>query len=239
MAWDWTRYERQMSLPGWGREGQERLRQGRVVIAGAGGLGSPAAFYLVAAGVGHIRLIDADRVDISNLNRQILHTELDLTRSKVESARERLRALNGEAEVEIVQEQINAENAAYLVGDLPVVDALDNLPGRLALNEVAVQRRLPIFHGAIHGFEGRATTIFPGETPCLGCLYKGVLPGPIPAIGAMASVIGSLQAMEVIKYLLGVGELLKNRQIVYDGLHMTFTEVKLKRDPACPVCGGI
>lgn len=233
------RYARQTMMPEWGVEGQEKLKKARVLVAGAGGLGSAILMYLAVAGVGTIRIVDSDKVELPNLNRQILHTDRDIGRAKVESAREKLEALNPDIRIEALREKIGEDTAGDLVGDLPIVDALDNLPARMLLNRVAVERRLPFFHGAVYGFEGRATTIIPGRTPCLRCVYQGVLPGVTPVVGATPGVIGCVQAAEVVKYLLGTGELLTGRLLVYDGLNLRFEEAKLKRNPECEDCGRI
>jgi molybdopterin/thiamine biosynthesis adenylyltransferase len=232
-----ARYNRQIMISGWGNEGQERLRKAKVVVAGAGGLGSVILIYLAAAGVGHIRVIDSDKVDITNLNRQVLYTDKDVGREKALAAKERLESLNSDIRVEAMVSVISEENASDLVADCPIVDAMDNLPTRYLLNRVAVRRKLPLFHGAVYAWEGRATTIIPEKTPCLQCLYQGVLPGKPPVVGVTPAVIGCIQATEVIKYLLGVGELLTGRLLIYDGLAMRFNEMKVKRDPDCPECG--
>jgi len=231
-----ARYKRQMILPDWGDAAQEKLRSSKVLVAGAGGLGSAVLTYLAVAGVGTIRLVDCDTVELGNLNRQVLHRDADVGRRKTDSAMDRLMALNADIRVEAVSDEITADNVFDLVEDYPIVDALDNLPTRYLLNEASVRGRLPLFHGAIYGFEGRATTLSPGETPCLECLYQAVVPGEIPVVGATPGVIGCIQATEVIKYLLGIGELLHNRLLVYDGLSLAFTEVRLRRDPNCAAC---
>ena len=231
-----VRYERQIIIPGWGEEGQEKLKKAKVVVAGAGGLGSAILNYLAVAGVGSIRVIDGDTVELSNLNRQILHLEKDIGRKKVDSASDRLQLLNPGIEIEAIGEVITEDNVFEMVGDYLIVDALDNLPARYLLNRVAVQRKLTLFHGAVYGFEGRATTIIPGKTPCIKCLYKDVLPGKIPVVGVIPAVIGCIQATEVIKYVVGIGELLINRLLIYDGLGQTFSEARLKQDPHCEEC---
>jgi adenylyltransferase/sulfurtransferase len=231
-----ARYERQIMLPEWGEEGQEKLSKAKVAVAGAGGLGSAILSYLAVAGVGRIRVIDGDTVELSNLNRQILHSEKDIGRKKVDSAREGLQSLNPHIQIEAIGEIITDDNVFEMVGDYPIVDALDNLPARYLLNRVAVKKNLPLFHGAVYGFEGRATTIIPGKTPCIKCLYKDVLPGKIPVVGVIPAVIGCIQATEVIKYVVGMGELLINRLLIYDGLGQIFSEARLKQDPHCEEC---
>lgn len=230
------RYDRQIMIPELGRAGQEKLKKAKVVVAGAGGLGSAVLTYLAVAGVGTIRIVDGDKVELSDLNRQTLHWDKDVGREKVDSAKGKLESLNGDIRVEAVGEVITEENVFALVDDCPIVDALDNLATRHLLNRVAVRRNLPLFHGAVYGFEGRATTIIPGKTPCLRCLYQGVLPGKIPVVGVAPAVIGCIQATEVIKYIVGIGDLLANRLLIYDGLSLRFSEVKLKRDPNCEEC---
>ena len=232
------RYERQMIIEGFGREGQERLKQTRVVVAGAGGLGSVVSIYLTVAGVGQIRLIDHDRVELGNLNRQILYGNRDIGRRKVDSAKEKLESLNPEVKVEIVSEAILEDNAFELVDDCDlIVDAMDNFTTRYILNKVAINRDIPFFHGAVRGFEGRATTIIPGQTACLKCHYtRAPQPEPAPVVGVAPAVIGSIQATEVVKYIVGIGDLLTNRLLIYDGLSLEFMEMKLKRRPDCEEC---
>ena len=235
------RYDRQIMMPEIGEVGQERLKRSRVLIAGAGGLGSPIAVYLAAAGVGTIRLIDHDVVDISNLNRQILHGDKDVGRWKVDSALDKLSGLNPEIRVEAVRETIGEDNVSRLAeGCDLIVDAMDNLPTRYLLNGVAVERRIPFFHGAVRGFEGRATTIIPGRTACLMCMYRGPVPEEkFPVIGTAPAVVGAIQATEVIKFITGAGKLLTNRILLYDGLDLTFSEFKIKKNPQCPHCGDL
>ena len=233
------RYDRQIMISGIGQEGQEKLKRARVVIAGAGGLGSPIAIYLTAAGIGMIRVIDHDRVALSNLNRQILHWEEDVGRKKVDSARTKLRNLNSTVEIQAIAETITEENISELVGGCDViVDAMDNLPTRYILNRRAVETNIPFIHGAVNGFEGRVMTVIPGETACLRCMYRGLVPQEkFPVIGVAPAVIGSIQATEVIKYLAGIGNLLTNRLLIYDGLKATFSEFRLNKNPDCDHCG--
>jgi adenylyltransferase/sulfurtransferase len=233
------RYDRQIVLDGFGEEGQEKLKQAKVFIAGAGGLGCAVSLYLVAAGVGRIRLVDHDIVELSNLNRQVLHWDKDISRTKVASATEKLKQLNPEVEVEGVSEMITEANIHQLVnGFALIVDAMDNLPTRYLLNKTALEKNIPLFHGAVHGFEGRAMTIIPGKSACLWCLYRGaVREGKFPVLGTTPAVIGSIQAAEVIKYLVGISPLLTDRLLIYDGLNMKFIELKVGRNPNCEHCG--
>jgi len=233
-----ARYEKQILIPDWGKSGQRKLKKAKVLVAGAGGLGSAILTYLAVAGVGNIRIVDSDKVELGNLNRQVLHTDKDIGRYKVDSAKEKLELLNPDIKVEAIKAKITRDNIFKLVKDCSLIDALDNLPTRLLLNRAAIKARLPLFHGAVYGFEGRATTIIPGKTSCLRCLYQDVLPGKIPVVGVTPAVIGCIQATEVIKYILGTGKLLEDRLLVYDGLSMKFSEVKLKRNPNCGDCGN-
>ena len=234
------RYDRQILIPGFGAAGQAKLKKARVFIAGAGGLGSPVAIYLAAAGVGTLRIADRDTVELSNLNRQVIHGEKDIGRKKVTSAAATLKRLNTDICVENIDVNITESNAPALVGDSDlIVDALDNLATRYLLNLTAIKKNIPFFHGAVYGFEGRAMTILPGKSACLYCVYHGA-DAPkekFPVIGVTPAVIGCIQATEVIKYLVGMGQLLTNRLLSYDGLAMKFTEFSIKRDPACAHCG--
>jgi molybdopterin/thiamine biosynthesis adenylyltransferase len=236
------RYDRQIMLYGFGEGGQERLKEARVFIAGAGGLGSPVAIYLAAAGIGTIRIADHDTVGLSNLNRQVLHWDENIGSKKVDSAAEKLRRLNPSIKIEAIPETITEANVSQLVADFDlIVDAMDNLPTRYLLNKTAIEKDIPFFHGAVYGFEGRAMTVIPGKSACLNCLYHGVaIPEEkFPVIGVIPAVIGCIQAAEVIKYIVGLGELLTNRLLNFDGLKMAFTEFKVKKDPNCGHCGNL
>jgi molybdopterin/thiamine biosynthesis adenylyltransferase len=232
------RYRRQ--IPCIGEAGQERLSEATVFIAGAGGLGSPVALYLAAAGVGTLRIADRDVVERTNLNRQILHWDGDLGRRKVDSARVKLEALNPEISVETAAETIRAENLASLASGADViVDAVDNFSTRYLLNRFALRAGVPLVHGAIRGFDGQATTIIPGRTGCLRCVFPAPPPEETaPVIGVTAGIIGLIQANEVIKYLLGRGELLENRLLVWNGLSGTLEEIPVGPDPGCGECGA-
>ncbi len=235
------RYDRQIMIGEIGQEGQGKLKRSRVAIAGAGGLGSPIAIYLTAAGIGRIRVIDHDEVTLSNLNRQILHWEEDIGRKKVDSARTKLRNLNRAVEIEAIAERITEDNVSQLVDGCDViVDAMDNLPTRYLLNRCAIEKNIPFFHGAVNGFEGRVMTILPGETACLKCMDRDPAPQEkFPVIGVTPAVIGSIQATEVIKYLVGIGKLLTNRLLIYDGLKVAFSEFKVNKNPNCDHCGSL
>ena len=238
---DRIRYDRQMMLDGWGDEGQRRLKEARVCIAGVGGLGSPVALYLTAAGVGALRMVDHDVVELSNLNRQVLYTANDVGRAKVTCAEERLRALNPEVQIEAICERITGENVSDLVGASDVlVDGLVNFPARFLLNETAVQKKIPFVHGAIWGIGGQVTVVVPGKTPCLACLFPEVPPQErSPVLGTAPGVIGCIQANEVLKILTGIGNPLFGRLLLYDGEFMEFSEVHVRRKEDCPVCGRL
>lgn len=235
------RYDRQIKIREIGEAGQEKLKRAKVIIAGSGGLGSPAAIYLTAAGVGTIRIVDHDKVELSNLNRQVLHWDKDIGRSKVDSAAEKLSQLNQDVKIEAVEEMINEANISQLVTGFDVIiDSMDNLPTRYLLNKAAIEKNIPFVHGTVYGLEGRAMTIIPGKTACLRCVYRGLIPpGQCPAVGVIPAVIGCIQATEAIKYIMGIGKLLTNRLLVYDGMNMKFTEFAVKRDPNCEHCGHL
>ncbi|RLA95878.1 MAG: adenylyltransferase [Deltaproteobacteria bacterium] len=234
------RYSRQIMLPSFGEEGQQKLKAAHVVVAGVGGLGSLSSMLLVAAGVGHLTLIDADRVELSNLNRQILHWEEDIGVEKVLSAARKLRKLNSTVEVMPRAEEITKENVASLVegADL-VMDAMDNMATRFILNEACVKMGIPFIHGGIHGLLGQITTIIPRRGPCLRCIFPQEVEGkkPFPVLGATPAMVASLQVMEAIKVLVGMGELLVGRMLLINGEVMEIATIEVKRNPQCPVCG--
>ncbi len=242
------RYSRHLLLPQVGAEGQRRLQQARVLILGAGGLGSPAAFYLAAAGVGHLRLADDDVVDRSNLQRQILHTDASVGQPKVTSARERLLSLNPHLDVEAVQARATSQNIdALLEGVDVVLDGSDNFPLRYLLNDACIKHALPLVYGAVERFTGQVSVFDAGRqrghAPCYRCLF----PEPPPAefapncaeagvLGVLPGMVGLLQATEVLKLLLEIGEPLVGRLLSFDALGMRFREVRLRPDPGCPLC---
>lgn len=237
--YDLERYDRQIMLAEIGENGQEKLKNAAVLVAGAGGLGSPVTTYLAAAGVGRIRLVDNDTVDLSNLNRQILHWDRDIDHPKVDSAAQKLGQLNPTVKIETHRDTITGENAREMAqGCQVIVDAMDNLPTRHHLNRAAIDLGIPFFHGAVYGFEGRAMTVIPGRSACFGCLYSGSPPQEkFPVIGTAPGIIAAIQVTEVIKYLVGVGNLLTGRLLVYDGLEMSFEKFKIERNPQCDQCG--
>jgi molybdopterin/thiamine biosynthesis adenylyltransferase len=230
------KYKRQILL--FGEEGQEKLKNARVFIAGAGGLGSPVSTYLAIAGIGKIILADFDSVELSNLNRQFLHHEKDLGRNKVESAKEKLLSMNPEIEVEVIREKLSDANAEEMIPSCDLlVDALDNFEARYILNRLAVERGIPLVHGAVSGYDGQVTTILPGKTPCLYCIFpRSSKKETFPVLGTTPGIIGAIQANEVIKFLTGQGKLLENRLLFWNGLSASFSEIKLAKLNNCPVC---
>jgi adenylyltransferase/sulfurtransferase len=237
------RYRRQLSLPKIGREGQLRLLSSRVLIVGAGGLGSAAALYLAAAGVGRLDIVDFDEVELSNLQRQIIHSTESLGRPKALSAQERIRQLNPDVQVTPIQEQLDAQNAGGLIGACDaVVDCPDNNATRRLINETCVRFGKPHVYGAVQECAGQASVFLPGAGPCYRCLF----PDPEPEdssldrpgiLGVTAGVIGLIQATETIKLLLGQGDSLVGRLLLFEAWPMNFREVKIKRRPDCAVCG--
>lgn len=234
---DLKRYDRQIRL--FGQDGQDKLKKAKVFIAGAGGLGSPISIYLAAAGVGKIVIVDKDVVELSNLNRQILHWEKDVGAKKALSAQDKLCSMNSEIIVEGISEAIDEENASYLVGDADlIIDAMDNFSTRYLLNKTALEKKIPFIHGAIYGFQGQATTILPGKTACLRCIFcQAPPPTTFPVIGTTPGFIGLIQATEAIKYITVTGELLANRLLLWDGLVPSLETIDVERNPRCMDCG--
>jgi adenylyltransferase/sulfurtransferase len=239
------RYARHLVIPELGEEGQDKLAAGSVLIVGAGGLGSPAAYYLAAAGVGRLGIVDDDVVELSNLQRQVLHATPDLGRRKVESAAEKLHALNPAVQLELHDTRFSAATAEELLdGYDVVVTGVDNFPSRFLLNDACVLLRKTLIEGAILRFVGLAMTIRGGETACYRCVFPempapGSSPSPKEAgvFGPVPGAIGSIQASEAIKVIVGFGEPLFNRLLQYDALALSFQEVAISREPSCPVCG--
>lgn len=233
------RYSRQIRIPGFGKTGQEKLKRASVFIAGAGGLGSSCSMYLAAAGAGSIKICDSDRTELSNLNRQVLHGDSSIGMNKAVSAKITLLKINGNLKIAALGNKITEENVCSLVGDSKIiVDCLDNFETRSILNKCSKIKKIPLVHGSVCGMEGRMTFIKAGETPCLRCIFDALPPERIfPVLGAAPGVIGCLQAMEVIKYITGLGKNMKGRLLVFDGKSMNFAELKISKNPKCPVCG--
>jgi adenylyltransferase/sulfurtransferase len=240
------RYARHIILPGIGGDGQQKLMDSKVLVIGAGGLGSPAAMYLAAAGVGTIGLVDFDHVDLSNLQRQILHDTSDVGRPKVASAKDRLNELNPNVEVIPHEKMLSSANAFDILGPYDVVvDGTDNFPVRYLVNDATQMLGKPLVYGSIFQWEGQASLFMPGQnTPCYRCLFpEPPPPGTVPScaeggvFGVLPGIIGSIQAVEAIKLLLGIGESLAGKLVLYDALRNEFTTVNLRWDPDCPVCG--
>lgn len=233
------RYLRQLILTELGEEGQNKLTNAKVLIVGAGGLGGPVAMYLTAAGIGHIVLCDKDVVDLSNLNRQILHSTTDLNRAKSESAHETLTSLNPLVTVETYKIAIAKNNIMDFTNGVDIiVDCLDNIDTRMVLNQHAIENKIPIMHAGIEGWNGQLTLIAPPETLCLQCLFDSYEESdkPKPVLGAMAGVIGTMQALETIKYLAGIGENLKNTLAYYDALKMEWFKISIEKNKDCSAC---
>jgi molybdopterin/thiamine biosynthesis adenylyltransferase/rhodanese-related sulfurtransferase len=241
-----ARYSRHLLIPEVGEEGQLKLLDSKVLLIGAGGLGSPASLYLAAAGVGRIGIVDADVVDESNLQRQIVHSTESLGEPKVESAKRTIEALNPDVEVVAYKERLTSENIERILADGwdVIVDGADNFPTRYLVNDASIWHKIPVVHGSIYRFEGQVTVFKPYEGPCYRCLFPTPPPPELApscaeggVLGVLPGVIGSLQASEALKLALGIGEPLVGRLLLFDALAATFDEVKLRRDPDCPVCG--
>ncbi len=240
-----NRYQRHLLLPEVGEKGQQKLLDSKVLLLGAGGLGSPAGLYLAAAGVGTLGVIDMDVVDASNLQRQILHNMERIGERKVDSAKKTLTAMNPDINVATYDVRLGADNILEIIhGYDLIVDGTDNFPTRYLVNDASLLERIPVVHGSIFRFEGQATVFAPYEGPC----YRCMIPEPPPAelapscaeagvLGVLPGIVGSIQGVEAIKYLLGIGQPLVGRLLAYDALEQTFRTFKVHRDPACPACG--
>lgn len=241
-----SRYARHIRLPEVGEGGQQRLLRSRVLIVGAGGLGSPAALYLAAAGVGTIGIVDDDHVDATNLQRQILHRLDRVGEAKVESARRTLEALNPDVKVEPYRERLSASNAVRIISNYDVVvDGADNFPTRYLINDASLHTKTPVVHGSIYRFEGQASVFLPYDGPCYRCLFPEPPPPHLApsceeggVLGVLPGVIGSIQGTETIKVLLGIGTSIAGRLVTYDALGGEFAELRIQRDPQCPACGN-
>lgn len=239
------RYSRHLLLPEVGPQGQRRLKQARVLLVGAGGLGSPVSLYLAAAGVGTIGMIDFDTVDETNLHRQILHGSSDVGRPKLDSAREHLAEVNPHVAFESIPERLTSANALEILGEYDlVVDGTDNFPTRYLVNDASVLLGKPNVYGSIFRFEGQASVFWGEQGPCYRCLFaEPPPPGMVPScaeggvLGVLPGIIGTIQATEALKLLLGVGDTLVGRLLMLDALRMRFREIRLRKDPECPVCG--
>lgn len=240
-----ARYDRHLILPEVGMEGQLKLKAARIALVGAGGLGAPLGLYLAAAGIGQIGLIDFDTVDVSNLQRQIIHGTRDIGRKKLDSAAEKMQAINPHLRIEKYDVALTSENAFDILRDYDmVIDGTDNFPTRYLVNDACVLLKKPNIYGSIFRFEGQATVFAYEDGPCYRCLYpEPPPPGLVPScaeggvLGILPGLIGIIQATEAVKIILGQGTTLKGRLLLYDAMNMRFRELKLKRDPACPVCG--
>lgn len=231
------RYSRQIML--FGEDGQKRLKNATVFIAGAGGLGCPVALYLAAAGVGNLRIADRDTVEMSNLNRQVLHWEPDIGREKVLSVEEKLRDINPHIKVETFHVTIDDSNLNELVGDADIiVDAMDNYPVRYLLNQVAHEKGITLIHGAIRGFDGQVMTIVPGKSACFNCVFPSPPPVEVfPVLGVTPGIIAMVQVNEAIKCLLRTGELLTDRLMIWNGLCSEMEYMRVSKRCDCVVCG--
>jgi len=231
------RYERQIRI--FGADGQERLKNAKVFVAGAGGLGSAISIYLAAAGIGRIRIVDHEKIELSNLNRQILYCDEDVGREKAASAEEKLKKINPDVSLEAISETIEENNVLELVGDFDlIVDAMDNFHTRYLLNRTAIVKNIPFFYGAINGLYGQATTIIPGKTACLRCIFpEPPLSMTFPVVGATCGVIGCIQVTEIVKYIVKMGSSLENRLLLWDGLNAKIDEIEIERNPSCEDCG--
>jgi molybdopterin/thiamine biosynthesis adenylyltransferase/rhodanese-related sulfurtransferase len=241
-----ARYSRHLLIPEIGEEGQMRLLDSRILLIGAGGLGSPASLYLAAAGVGHIGIVDADIVDESNLQRQIAHSLNTLGTPKVDSARRAIEALNPDVEVTTYRERLTSENIDRILDDgwEIIVDGADNFPTRYLVNDASVWRGIPVVHGSIYRFEGQVTVFKPGDGPCYRCLYASPPPPELApscseggVLGVLPGIVGTLQTNEALKLAIGAGDPLVGRLLLFDALATDFQEVHIQRNPDCPVCG--
>jgi adenylyltransferase/sulfurtransferase len=240
-----ARYSRHLIMPEVGMEGQKRLKASSVLLIGAGGLGSPLGLYLAAAGVGRIGLVDFDVVDFSNLQRQVLHGTPDVGRPKLQSARDRLQAINPTVRVDLYETRLTSQNALEILRPYDVViDGTDNFPTRYLVNDACVLLGKPNVYGSIFRFDGQASVFYPGRGPCYRCLYpEPPPPGEVPScaeggvLGILPGLVGCIQATEAVKLILGRGEPLVGRLLLYDALQMSFREFRVRRNPKCPVCG--
>jgi molybdopterin/thiamine biosynthesis adenylyltransferase len=239
------RYSRHIILEQFGGTGQEKLLNSKVLIIGAGGLGSPAGLYLAAAGVGTIGIADSDKVDLTNLHRQIIHHTSDIGTEKTKSAENKMRAINPDITIHTYQTKVQAKNISDIIHNYDfVIDCTDNFTSKFLINDACYFAKIPFSHAGVLRFHGQLMTVLPGETACYRCIFNAPPPAnTVPScsqagvLGVLPAVIGSLQATEAIKYLLGLGKLLTGKLLTYDALEMNFRTVELKRNPNCPLCG--
>ncbi len=235
------RYSRQIMMPGMGVEKQKMIRRARVCIAGAGGLGSVSSYYLAAAGIGRLRIIDRDRVEVSNLNRQILHFTPDVGQLKVLSALDKLENLNPYCRVEAVQADINEDNVFELIDNSDIViDALDNIGTRRILNFASMHSRIPLIYGGVEGFSGMVSTFIPYQTPCFECIFSHIADDENRkgVVGMLPAIIGAIQSIEAIRLIMKETPALAGTLLYFSGTTMTFQHIAVERNPQCSVCGG-
>ena len=238
------RYSRHIILPEVGGSGQQKMLEARVLLLGAGGLGSPAAYYLAAAGIGNLGIVDFDQVDLSNLQRQIIHSTERIGMLKTESAKKTIQALNPDVNVTLYNEKMDSSNIMSLIeGYDYIVDGSDNFPTRYLVNDACIMKNKTLIHGSIYRFEGQVTVFKPGDGPCYRCLYpEPPPPGMVPncqeggVLGVLAGVIGNLQVVEVLKLVLGIGKTLVGKLLIYDALNTEFRNLRLRKDTNCPIC---
>lgn len=236
------RYDRQIRITGLGVEGQKKLKAARVLVAGLGGLGCPASMYLAASGIGKLVIVDKDKVELSNLNRQVLHWSNDIGKLKVESVVEKIHRLNPNVDVEPLALEINEENVEDLVSRVDVVvDGMDNFKARFLLNEACIQQNKPFVHAAVYGLEGQLITVLPGKGPCLRCIIPVEPPQqtPVPVLSATPGIMATLEVMEVVKLVVGLGKPCSDKLLIFDGYEMSFHEMKVEPSPSCPVCSKL
>jgi molybdopterin/thiamine biosynthesis adenylyltransferase len=236
------RYARQLIIKNWGEATQEKLKQSTIAIIGIGGLGSPVSLYAAAVGIGTIKIIDEDVVDLTNLNRQIIHFTPNISKKKVESAHAKLTALNPDIKIEPFSIKLTKDNIQGIIkGCNIVLDCLDNFQTRFLLNETCIKLGIPYVHAAVYAFEGRVLTIIPGKGPCLQCFYPKVPKAikPFPVVGAAVGITASIEITEAIKVLTGIGNPLVGRLLIIDGENMKFDTIEIKQDPQCPICGKV
>ena len=239
------RYSRHIILPEVGGAGQQKMLEARILLLGAGGLGSPAAYYLAAAGIGNLGIVDFDQVDLSNLQRQIIHSTERIGMLKTESAKKTIQALNPDVNVTLYNEKIDSSNILSIIKDYDyVVDGSDNFPTRYLVNDACVMENKTLIHGSIYRFEGQVTVFKPNSGPCYRCLYpEPPPPGMSPncqeggVLGVLAGIVGNLQVVEVLKLILGIGEPLVGKLLIYDALKTEFRNLNLRKDASCPLCG--